>query len=346
MNVVMFHQPRIWLPAIVFLAATVGCKQAPPANVAAVVNGRAITYADLDKEYKRQFPQQAEGLSPDEIQSKKLELLRIMIDNEMMLQRAEKLSLMATDSEVDQRFNQGRAPYTQEEFQRLLEARNMNVDDLKAQIRRDLSVDKLLNKEISSLINITDKDVADSYNANRNSFNFAEPQIQIAQILVTPNPDPNVRNLKRDKAQNETEARRKMEMIDKRLKAGDDFSMLAQNYSEDPQSAPNGGDLGFIPESALEKANPELRKLVLQMPIGQASQPLRTPEGFRILKILARESAGQRELTDPRVQQTIRDALINRKDQLLRAAYYEAVKNEAKVTNYFALSIAPGFQKK
>jgi len=323
-----------------------GCKMAAPPNVAAVVNGRAITFGDLDKEFKRQFPQQPDNLSPDELQSKKLDLLRVMIDNEIMLQRAEKESLMATDSEVEQRFTQGRAPYTQEEFQRLLDSRNMTVDELKAQLRRDMSVDKLLNKEITSQIIITDKMVSDYYAANKASFNFAEPQIQIAQILVTPNPDPSVRNLKRDKAQNENEARKKIELIVNRLRAGDDFAMLAQNYSEDPQTAANGGDLGFIPESALDKANPELRKLVLSLPVGQVSQPIRMPEGWRILKILSRETAGQRELTDPRVMQTIRDTLINRKDQLLRAAYYEAARDDAKVLNYFALGIAPGFQKK
>jgi peptidyl-prolyl cis-trans isomerase SurA len=336
---------RALLPgALALLIAA--CKQAPPANVAATINARAITFAEMEKEYKRQFPNQPEGTSADQIQSQKLELLRIMIDNEIMLQRAEKLSLMATDAEVEAKFNQIRAPYTQEEFQKQLDQRGLTVEEMKALLRRDLSIEKLFNKEITSQINITDKNIQDFYGANKSGFNFAEPQIQIAQILVTPNPDPNVRNLKRDKAQNDAEAQKKIQLILKRLKAGDDFAMLAQNYSEDPNTAPNGGDLGFIPESALEKANPELRKLVLSIPVGQVSQPMRTPEGYRILRVISREPAGQREITDPRVQQTIRDTLITRKDQLLKAAYYEAARNEAQVRNYLALSIAPGFQKK
>jgi len=339
-----FPLRAVWPVLLLFAAA--GCKQAPPANVAATVNGRPLTFADLEKEYKRQFPNQPEGNSADGIQSQKLELLRIMIDNEIMLQRAEKLSLMATDAEVEAKFNQIRAPYTQEEFQKQLDQRGLSVEEMKALLRRDLSIEKLFNKEITSQINITDKDINEFYNTNKASFSFAEPQVQIAQILVTPNPDPNVRNLKRDKAQNDVEARKKIDLILKRLKAGDDFAMLAQNYSEDPNSASNGGDLGFIPESALEKANPELRKLVLSMPIGQVSQPIRTPEGYRVLRIISREAAGQRDLTDPRVQQTIRDTLITRKDQLLKAAYYEAARNEAKVVNYFAVSIAPGFKQK
>ena len=58
--------------------------------------------------------------------------------------------------------------------------------------------------------------------------------------------------------------------------------------------------------------------------------------GYRILKLIAREPAGQRELSDPRVQTAIRQQLRERREQLLRAAYYEVVRNEAKIDNYLA----------
>jgi peptidyl-prolyl cis-trans isomerase SurA len=316
-----------------------GCKKAAPANVAATVNNRAITYADLDKQYQLQFSSSGEKQSDDQALIQKLEVLRSLIDNEIMLQRAEKMSLMAVGSDVEAKFTELKAPYTQEEFQKQLAARKMSADDLKAQLRRDLSVQKLFNKEITSQISITDKDVTDFYNASRASFNLAEPQVHLAQMLVSPAPDPNVRNLKNDKAQNEEQARKKIEMLMARIRQGEDFAQLAQNYSEDPNSAPNGGDLGFIPESALEKANVELRKMIASLAPGQTAS-VRTPEGFRILKVISKEPAGQRELGDPRVQQTIRDTLLNRKDQLLKAAYYEVARNEAVVVNYLALGIA------
>lgn len=317
----------------------VGCKSAPPANVAAVVNGRAITYADLEKKIQSQFTSPMEEQNEDALAIQRLEVLRSMIDEEIMLQRAEKASLLATDSEVELKLTELKAPYTQEEFQKQLNLRKMTADDLKAQLRRDLSVQKLYNKEITSHINITDQEVADYYNANKASFNLAEPQVHLAQILVTPAPDPNVRNLKNDKAQNEEQARKKIQMLEARLKKGEDFPQLAQNYSEDPASGPNGGDLGFIPVSALEKANPELRKMVMALAPGQISPIIRTPEGYRILKVISKEPAGQRELNDPRVQQNIRETLINRKEQLLRAAYIEVARNEAKVVNHLAAKI-------
>jgi peptidyl-prolyl cis-trans isomerase SurA len=324
--------------ALVCLTFT-GCKQAVSDNVAATVNGRVITYSELDKYYQSRYTASGTRPSDDQMLIQKLEVLRTLVDNQILLQRAEKLGLMATDADVDVKFTELKSPFTQEEFQRQLAARKMSADDLKSQIRQDLSIQKLINKEITSHIAITDKDVADFYNANKSSFNFPEPQVHMSQIFVTPAPDPSVVNLKNDKAQNEDQAKKKIEGILARLRQGEDFAVVASNFSEDPSSAQNGGDMGFLPESALEKVNPELRKAVMAMSPGQITPIIHTNEGYRILKVISKEPAGQRELSDPRVQQNIREILRNRKDQLLRAAYYEIARNDAKVVNYFAQSV-------
>jgi peptidyl-prolyl cis-trans isomerase SurA len=330
---------RLALGSLAFcLVLAPACRKSPPANVAATVNGRAITFEELDKQVQLQFPQSADKPSDDQLQIQRLEVLRSLIDNEIMLQRAEKQGLMAVDSDVEAKFNEFKAPYTQEEFQKQLEAKKMTDDDLRAQLRRDLSIQKLFNKEIKAHINITDKDVADFYSANKAAFHLAEPQIHLAEILVTPGPDPDVRNLKNDKAETEPEARKKILMLEERLKKGEDFAMLAQNYSESPTTASNGGDLGFVPESALEKAHVELRKMVMALQPGQFSPIIQTQEGYRILKVISKEPAGQRDLSDPRVQQTVRETLFNRRDQLLLAAYYEVARNEARVVNSLAQS--------
>jgi peptidyl-prolyl cis-trans isomerase SurA len=323
-------------PALFVLA---GCKTSAPANVAATVNGRPITYDEVDRIYQSQLSSPGDHANDDLASIQKLEVLRTLIENEIILQRAEKLGLMATDSEVDAKFNELKAPYTQEEFQRQLDARKMSVIDLKSQIRRDLSIQKLVNKEITSKISITDKEIADFYYANKASFNHAEPTVHLAQIMVSSTPDPNVRNLKNDKAQNDEQARTKIQMIENRLKQGDDFGMLAENYSEDPGSAANGGDMGFLPLSAFDRSSPEVRKLIATLPVGQNSPIIPSQGTYRILRIISREPAGQRELNDPRVQQTIREGLLGRKDQLLRNAYYEVARNEAKIVNYYAAKI-------
>jgi peptidyl-prolyl cis-trans isomerase SurA len=342
---VMPTRSRI-VPAVAALSLLAACKQAVPPDVAAKVNDRSITYAELDKQYRFQIGNMSEKPSEDQLNYQKLELLRTLVDNEIMLQRAEKANLMATESEVDAKFNELKTPYTQEEFQKQLQARNMTVEDLKTQLRKDLSINKLFNKEITSKINITDKEVTDFYNSSKANFHLAEPHVHLAQIAVTPRPDPNVRNLKGDKATNDEQARKKILLLESRARGGEDFAMLAQNFSEDPNTAANGGDLGFIGESSLEKANPELRKMVMELQPGQVSRPIKSEEGYRILKVISKEPAGQRELKDPRVQQSIRDQLINRKDQLLRAVYYEVARNEARVTDFFAVKLYDNWGKK
>ncbi|HEY3738656.1 MAG TPA: peptidylprolyl isomerase [Bryobacteraceae bacterium] len=332
--------------AILFVAiVAAGCTSTPPKDAAAKVNNKIITYAELDRQYQSQFAAPPKT-NDDQTTIQKLEVLRTLIDNEIMLQRAEKLGLLATDTDVDAKFNELKAPYTQEEFQKQLKERNMTVEELKAQLRRDLSIIRLFNREITSKISITDQEISDYYNNNKGMFNLAEPTIHIAQILVTPQADPKVLNVKQDKATNEEQARKKIDMIRRRVESGDDFAMLATNYSEDPSTAQNGGDLGFIPESALDKVSPDFRRLVLSTMPGHATSVIHTSEGYRILKIISKEPAGQRELNDPKVQQNIRETLLNRKDQMLKHAYYEVARNETTVVNYYALSIAPSADKK
>jgi peptidyl-prolyl cis-trans isomerase SurA len=337
----MFRYCALFLAAVGVLTQA-ACKHTPPANVAAMVNGHAITYTDLEKIYQSQYPQQAEAANQDLVMSQKLDLLGNLITNEILLQKAEKLGLAAVDADVDTELNKMRAPFTKEEFDHQLSEKHMTLDDLKTQIRQRLTVEKLINKEITSHISITDADVANFYNANKANFNLKEPQVHMGQILVTPNPDPNIHNLKNSKARNEAEAKSKIEDIGARLSRGEDFALLAQNYSEDPNSAPNGGDMGFITESTLERANPELRNMIMALPPNGMSKIIHTQDGYRILKVYSKEPSGQRDLNDPRVQQNIRETLQNAKDQLLKTAYYETARNSAKVENYLAKSILEG----
>jgi peptidyl-prolyl cis-trans isomerase SurA len=344
---IKMHRHLAALAAVSTCFISASCSKAPPVGVAASVNGRPITYTQLEKTYKTQYGQQPQTANVDLEKSQKLELLGSLITNQIMLLEAEKLGLQAVDADVEAELTKMKAPYTKEEFDKQLAGRNMTIDDLKTEIRQKLTVDKLIAKEITSHITITDSDVANFYNANKASFNLAEPQVHLAQIVVTPVPDPNVRNLKNSKAQNETEAAQKIQDIERRIKErGEDFAMLAQNYSEDPNTAPNGGDMGFIPESTLEKANPDLRRMVMSLQPGAVSPIIHTQGDYRILKLISKEPAGQRDLNDPRVQESIRENLRNSADQVLRNAYYEVARNRSKVENYYAQSIVSAAGKK
>lgn len=331
------------LAALIFVAA---CNKPVSKDVAATVNGRSVSYQELDRMIAAQFQNAGDKSNPDSSTQLRLEALRALIDNEILFQRAEKAGLLASDTDVDARINELRAPHTQEEFQKLLGQKKMSMADLRIQIRRELSIQKLMNKEIGSHISISDADVTAFYNTNKASFNLPESKVRLAQILVTATSNNNVNNLKNDKAQNDVQARNKIKMVELRLRQGEDFSALAQQYSEDPETAPSGGDLGFVPESTLDRANPDLRKLIVDMTPGQISQVIHTPEGYRLIKMITRVPAGQRELSDPRVQEEIRQGLFQGREQVLRLAFYEVARSESKVINYFAQSVLQSRDKR
>jgi peptidyl-prolyl cis-trans isomerase SurA len=312
-------------------------------DVMASVNGRKIYRSEVDKYFANQTAGSDQQPTGEQAVSLRLSILDTLIETEILMRRAEKLGLLATDEEVDRKLNEMKSPFTAEQFQKRLDEKKITVDDFKRDLRRSLTRDKVLNKEITSRINITDQDVADYYNAHKSEFNFIEPQYHLAKIMVTGTPNPQVHNLQNSKAQNDADARKKIQMIGNRLDSGDDFATLAMNYSEDPETSNNGGDLGLAPESALKNADPVTRDSVLKLKPGQYTPVLpllnpanHQPYGYMIVKLVSKEAAGQRDLNNPSVQQAFRQQLRDRREQLLKAAYYETLRDDAKITNYYA----------
>ena len=327
-------------------ALSIGCGVKKPGDdVAASVDGQKIYRVDIEKYYQNQTSGSDQQPVGEQATSLRLSILKELIDNEILMRRAEKLGLLATDDEVERKLNEIKSPYTKEEFDARLKEKKISLDDFKRDLRRSLTVDKVLNKEITSKINITDQDVSTYYNEHKAEFNLIEPQYHLAQIVVTTAPG-QVHNLKNDKAQNDADARKKIQMLLNHLESGDDFGTLAMNYSEDTDTSANGGDLGFTPESSLKQTDPFTRDIVTKLKPGENSPiiPVMNPMtkqvlGYRIVKLIAKEPAGQRELADPRVQQAIRAQLRDRREQLLKAAYYEVLRDQSKVENYYAQQV-------
>jgi peptidyl-prolyl cis-trans isomerase SurA len=331
--------------AAALLAAMLGCKSPVSGDVMATVDGRKIFRSDVDKYYDNSVAGAQQVPIGEQATILRMNILRQVIEDEMVMQRAEKLGLLATEEEVDRKLNEIKSPYTQEEFDKRLQEKKITLDDFKRDIRRSITVDKVMNKEVSSKINVTDQDITDYFAAHKSEFNLIETQYHLAQVLVTPAPNPQVHN-QNNKAQNEADARKKIQMIANRLDSGDDFATLAMNYSEDPETSGNGGDLGTIPESSLHNTDPSTRDAVSKLKPGQytpiitiANPATKQAVAFRIVKLVSKEPAGQRDLSDPRVQQAIRSQLHDRREQLLKAAYYEVLRDSAKVENYYAKKV-------
>jgi peptidyl-prolyl cis-trans isomerase SurA len=327
--------------------AAAGCQRGHGPDVVATVNGKSIMRADVEARFQDTLGESHQQPSKEQADIVRLNVVRDLIDQEIVMQRAAKLNLAATDEEVDSRVNEIKAPYTQEEFNKVLADKHLTLDAMKRQIRIGKTEEKLFNKEINSKINITDADIASYYNAHKTEFNLPEQQYHLAQIVVTSAPAQQVGNLQNSKATNDADAKKKIETLHNRIESGEDFGMLAANFSERPDNAQSGGDMGFVSEPQL-RAEPEVYAAIGKLQPGQVTEVLplyeNTPAGKRavgyaIYRLVDKEAAGQRDLNDPRVQQAIRKQLRDARSQLLQNAYIEMLRDQSRVENYFAEQI-------
>jgi parvulin-like peptidyl-prolyl isomerase len=337
------HVAAVLLSSGALFFAVTGCHRSPSADVVATVNGKEIPRAELDRNYQIQLGDNPQKPSDQEADILRLNILQKMILSEIEQQQAAKLNLTASDEDVNAKVTDLKAPYTEDQFDTLLKQRNMSLDDLKREIRRQLTETKLINKEIESKINITDAEIKAFYDAHKADFDLVEPTYHLAQIVVTTQPTPPNGNMP-GKPGGEAEARRRIDAAHSQLVSGVDFAAVAASVSEDPNTAPNGGDMGFARESQI-KSDPAVFAAISNLKPGQFTDVIpeydatHKVQAFAIYRLLQREPAGQRELNDPRVQQTIHQQLHDNQKQLLQAAYVETLQDDARVRNYLAEEI-------
>ncbi|HEY5055547.1 MAG TPA: SurA N-terminal domain-containing protein [Acidobacteriaceae bacterium] len=336
---------RAWIAAAIALplAAISGCNRAHSADVVATVNGHAVMKADMERLYQAQLGRNPSQVpSPHQADQLRLSVVEALIEQEIEEQAAAKMNLAATPEEVDAKLAELKAPYSEDQFNAQLQATHETLDDLKHDIRRSATIEKLFNKQVNSKVTVSDADVSSYYNQHKAEFNLIETSYHLAVIRVTSAPSQQPGNLQGSKATTDAEAKKKIQALKVRLDSGDEFGALAANYSEDPSTASNGGDMGFPTESQL-RSDPLVYDAVVKLKAGQTTdilplidQQSKKPVGYEVYKLISREPAGQRDINDPRVQQVIRQQLKEGRAELLKAAYVEMLRNQAKVEDFFA----------
>jgi peptidyl-prolyl cis-trans isomerase SurA len=307
-------------------------------DVWAVVDGRQILRSEVDKTYGGVTAGAAAAPSVEEMLNLKLNILDELITQDILLHKARDLGVEASDVEIDNAVAEQKRSLSDEDFQKQLTDRGLTLEDIRMGLRREISAQKLVEREVVSKIAVTDDDIAAFYNTNRAQFNLTEPHYRLAQILVTPQRDPSLQNRLNDDAATPDEAKRKADTLTQRLQAGGDFAQLAADYSEDPQTVGAGGDLGLVPESALANLPAALRNAVRSMEPGTAST-LSIGQNYVVLMVVSREPAGQRELGNATVRDGIRDLLRSRREQLLQQAYITHMRESASVDNHLARQV-------
>ena len=324
------------------VGAVVGaCRSKGPATAAAIspdtwatVDGRTITRDEVEKAYRRTHDS-AEKISEEEALTAKLSLLNDLIVQDLLLAKAGALKIELPETEVDAAYADAKKNIPDEAFQEELKRRNLTAGDMREGLRRELLSQKVIDREVASKVAVSDQEVSDFFAANRAQFNIPEESYHVAQIVVTPVREAQLANRTGDDATTPQAADAKIKMLMERLKAGTSFRDLAADYSEDPESAPRGGDLGFVPVSRLQQAPPALRNAVMKVAPGTANV-VSAGGAHTIVLVVGHEQAGQRDLSTPGVTDRIKETLRGRKEQLLRAAFLTSVRSDANVVNYLA----------
>jgi peptidyl-prolyl cis-trans isomerase SurA len=330
-------RPFLLLIALIGLASACQSKPAAPvvsADAWAVVNGREITRDDVEKAYRRNLQAQPPS-SEEETLAAKLEVLDQLIVQDLLLAKARELKIELPDTELDAAYVEARKDIPDETFKQELARRNLTVADMREGLRRDMQVQKLFEREVGSKVVVSDQDVAAFFEANRAQFNRTEDAYRVAQIVITPVREARIANRTGNDATTPEEAAAKSRMVMDRLKSGASFADVAADFSEDPDSAPRGGDLGYVPVSSLQRLPPQLRDAVLKGTPGSA-RLMAGGGAYTVVLVVAKDAAGQKDLSMPEVKDAITQGLRNRREQLLRAAFLGTIRNDAVVVNLIA----------
>jgi peptidyl-prolyl cis-trans isomerase SurA len=303
-------------------------------DVAARVNDATIQISEvarlIDQQLRRRVEQGSPAPTPAELAMARLQVLDGLITQEALYQWAQHQGVTLTDDEVTQsiqKVKQDRG-LTEEGFARMLAEGGQTEQRFREDMRRQLAIQKLYDREVTPRITITDREIEEFYAANRARF-VERRGFLLSQIMVSSE----VNNVPQDAVGAEA-AERKIREIDDQLKTGADFATVAASRSEDPLTGPQGGGPAFVPENSPDLP-PAFIKRLASMREGEFTEPIRAGDRWYIFKLDSRV-VRDREMTLDEVRPQIVEELRKQREEVLRTAVTQIALGEARVKNFMA----------
>ena len=282
-------------------------------------------------------------MSAHDLAQGRLQALDTLIQREVLYQRAEQEKLLPTDEQITTTINDQmqQGGMTGEDFDRKLKEQGLTREALREEAKKDLSI-KALQDKYAGKITISDREVEDYYNTNKQQFVNARG-VALAMIVADP-ADNSAQGITQGDAKSEAEAQTKINDVNQQLKSGADFATVARAKSEDANSLLRGGDIGFATEEDLKQNGfpPDLvARFFGSMQVGDRTDPVRFNSGKWYIFKLQEKRLQTENLTleSQGVRQQITVALTNQRKEILNAALLEVSLTEAKVVNNFAANI-------
>ena len=287
-------------------------------EVIARVNGEAINKADFEKAVRNIEANAGRGVPPDQRDQVYRSVLDQLIGYRLLIQETRARKVTVPDAELDKRMEQIRSQFpSEDQFKQVLTQQGVTLEQLRADTRNDLMVSSMLQTELAPKVAVTAAQVDEFYKNNPNQFQQPE-RVRASHILIgfPPNADDAAKQKVRAQAAD----------VLKQVKAGKDFAALAKQYSSDPGSAQQGGDLGFFQQGQMV---PPFDKAAFSMKPGETSDLVETEFGVHIIRVADRQAGRAVPLDEVRPQ--VLQYLEGQSRQAETQKFVEGLKAKGKI---------------
>ncbi|WP_083006733.1 peptidylprolyl isomerase [Halomonas sp. GT] len=269
-------------------------------SVVAVVNDGVIMRSELDDRIAQveQQAQTQEGNLPPRSQLAQQVLERMVMD-EIQLQMARQANLSVDDTELNRQLRSIAESngMTLDQFADAVEADGMTLGDVREEVRREMLMRQVQQRQISQRVTVTDRDVERflSQQPSQQGQAFIE-EVRARHVLVELTP-----------TRNEDQARARAEQARQRLQQGADFASVAREFSDDRGSAMNGGELGWVRPG---QTVPAFEEAMGSLSTNQLSEPVRSQFGYHVIEVLERR---RQDVTEESRREQVRQAIFQRR---------------------------------
>jgi peptidyl-prolyl cis-trans isomerase SurA len=279
-----------WLVSAILVATLATFAHAQRLDgIAAVVNDDVVLHSDIEEQLALLLMRAQQEPDSVTIDTLRTEILNQLIDEKLIVAEAKRQGLTAADAEIARELDKAMLEIRQrfggeEGFRAQLAKENTTEDKLRdkyrEEIRRQLIANKLMTRTFPAK-KVTAAEAEAYFAANKAKFPKMPAELKLAVIQIPVVADSSV----------EAKAKAQAAALRKRVAGGEKFAKVAAESSEDPATARNGGDLGFLPRGMLD---PELDDAAFSLKFGELSSPLRSSVGWHILEVLDRDTVKTR----------------------------------------------------
>lgn len=308
----------VFLPFI-----ALGAESAVPQK-AADINGKAIPYKDYELQlemFKQQVMRGQPGQLPDELKQRlKNQVITKMVANELLFQQAAKQGIKIEANAIDAEIQKIKSRFKDEaQFLERLKGAGLDEKKLRSQIRQQATINKLIEKEIVPKVKINDDDTKKYYDANPDKFRQKE-KVRAQHILM---------KVEKDASEDKkVEARKKLQDLQKRILAGEEFSALAKAHSQGPSNV-KGGDLGYFTKGRMVKP---FEEVAFKLATNEVSDIVETQFGYHLIKVIDHQEASNPPYEN--VKPKIKSFLFNEQVQKKMEPYVNSLREKAKIEIY------------